>query len=228
MRQVQEESNARRAAEINKSAQGIARKIREARFAEDWRALADKDLPVASKEEQKVFGPQIRLKTFEADFWKAERLLARARSFLSADKNHPVAKKYLSEADALYSRNQEHLANLAEGAEDPFMRARVHYLIGVYYYRSLALGSLLGKMDEFKGADIVEQVITQFDKALELKKLDWATQVAIEILQKNAKQFLAAGGSAGSDAGDMRLRLLPQGEISSPGGGPLERRGGRH
>lgn len=236
-RKIREREEARRAhgeqqtlriAAIQESSRGISKKIQEAQAPEDWRKLLEKDLPGVSREEQKVFGPRIRLKTFEADFWKAERLLARARSFLSSDKNHPVAKRYLAEVDELYKSNQESVNSLADGVEDPLMRARAHYLAGVYYYRSLGLWSLLGKMDEFKGADIVEQAITQLDKALELKKLDRDTQVTIEILQKNAKQFLAAGGTAGSDAGDTRLRLLPQGEVSVPGGGPLERQGGRH
>lgn len=191
----------------------IQQKMVRARSPNDWKQLLADDFPRLGASEQKKIGRVIRAKTFEANFWRAEVLLSRVRGFLEQDKNHPVGRKYREDAKKIYQENEKLLEGLTDNVPDASLKkAYLHYLLGVFYYRSLFF--IDPQKEGMKAKDLVERSITNLAKVFEYIPKDRDTEVALELLQKNAQSILSA-----AQAGDERaqLRLLPKsGQILSP------------
>lgn len=211
----------KRATEAERS---IWNRMKNAKTFADWEAL-QKELSAISVEDQKTARIVIASKIFEYYFWKVERLLVRSRALMEQDEYHPVAKEYLKEAQKIYGRLAGFVSGLGELPGNQEFNFRLYYLKGAFYYRSIVIFLDLDK-DKTKVEDFVAKALENWVKALEIRRKDWDTQVAIEVLQKKVKGALS---SSGENQAKLRLQLMPSRdkEISGPfsiGG----RKQGRH
>lgn len=191
----------------------------------EWEGLMGQELPLLSREEQKVFEPIVRAKIFEGYFRRAERLLFAHRKLLEQDQNHPTAKKYLVEAGEIYKKMEEmvkaipdEIAKTApeESDEESYYRARgahVAYLKGLFFLRSIYFVEKPNEEQE-KITGLIKRSAGHFAKVYEFFPNDHDANVAIELLQKTAKDLL----SLGTPGSDSRLRLLPVTPIGPAGG----------
>lgn len=183
----------------------IWHRLSTARTLEQWEELAQTDISALPEMEQQNVHVIIKSKLFEMLFWRAETLLARARGLLEQDENNTVAGAYLKEAQAIYERVKGFMPVVGATKEDSSWNAMLHYLQGVYYARSLYF--IKNKLEKSKIEDAVAQAVASFDKVLAYAPKDYDTQVAIEVLQKKAKDLSSSMGSG--DTMKSQLQLLP-------------------
>lgn len=184
----------------------IRTRIQKAHTREEWEELLRIDVSGLGEMEQQDIQVIVRSKLFEVLFWEAETLLARARGLWEQDQNNSVAGAYFEEARKIYERVKEFMPDLGDIEGDPVRNARLHYLRGVYYFRSLVF--IKNKQEErLKVENAVAQSVASLDKVFLFLPKDHDTQVAIEILQKKAKEALASGSGDGDIK--LRLQLLP-------------------
>lgn len=203
----------------------MQRRIKGARTREEWEDLLAVDISSIGETEQQDIQVIVRSKLFEVLFWQAETLLARARGLLEQDQNNKIAGMYIEEARVIYEKIKGFMPDLGEIAGNPLWNARLYYLRGVYYFRSLVF--IKNKQEErSKIEDAVAQSVVSLDKVFSYSPKDRDTQVAIEVLQKKAKEASAQGTT--DDSMKLQLRLLPgkDKEIGPFQVGPREE--GRH
>lgn len=203
----------------------VRRRIQGVRTREAWEDLLAMNISSLGEMEQQGIQVIVRSKLFEVLFWQAETLLARARGLLEQDQNNSIAGIYIEEARRIYERIKEFMPELGEIEGDTLWNTRLHYLKGAYYARSLYF--IKNKQEEkSKVEDAVAQSVASLDKALLYAPKDRDTQVAIEVLQKKAKEASALGSADGGMK--LQLQLLPgkDKEIGPFQVGPREE--GRH
>lgn len=183
----------------------IRHRLAAAHTLEEWEGLFHTDLSDLPEGERQRIRAIIKSKLFEMLFWRAETLLARARGLLEQDQNNIMAGAYIEEARKIYERAKEFMPDLNETPGDSLWNARLYYLKGAYYARSLAFIKI--QEEKSKAEDALAQSITNFDKALFFAPKDHDTQVAIEVLQKIAKNISSSSGT--SDNKKLELQLLP-------------------
>lgn len=164
-----------------------------------------KEAALLSKNEREAIGPSFRAKLFEANFRRAELYLLRAGDLLRADENHPTGNEYIERAKKIYEKMERLMeSGVTEQPKDLEGNARINYLKGVYYFRQLIFikepKSEMAKIEELVGqsAKHLSMVFGYIPK-------DRDTEVAIEILQKKAKDM----GAGGDSSAKTRLELLP-------------------
>lgn len=186
--------------------QDIWHRLSRMRTLEEWEELAKIDISALSKIEQQGIDIIIKSKLFEMLFWRAETLLARARGLLEQDENNTMADAYIAEARAIYGRVKKFIPDIGEIQGDSLWNARLHYLKGAYYARSLAFIKNI-REEKSKAEDAAAQAIASFDKALVFAPKDRDIQVAIEVLQKKAKDISSSSSATGNQK--LELQLLP-------------------
>ncbi|MDO8591147.1 MAG: hypothetical protein Q7R65_04200 [bacterium] len=180
---------------------------------EELEKFAETDAKRLSKGEYQALSPVLRTKLFEANFRRAELLLGRAGDLLRSDNNHPSAKEYLERAQKIYEKMDQLLEEgVPERLGDSRANARLNYLKGVYFYRSLFFvkdpKAEAARVSELVGlsAKYLSTVFTSIPKEIN-------AEYALEILQKKAQDM----GAANSDSqAKLKLELLPSSK-SSPG-----------
>lgn len=199
------EEHAKRYAEVLQKAhdvsQDIWHRLSRMHTLEEWEELAKIDISALSNIEQRGVDLIIKSKLSEMLFWRAETLLARARGLLEQDENNTMADAYIGEARAIYGRVKKFIPDIGEIQGDSLWNARLHYLKGAYYARSLAFIKNI-REEKSKAEDAVASAVANLDKVFLYAPKDWDTQVAIEVLQKKAKDV-----SSSSAAGDKKLEL---------------------
>lgn len=183
----------------------IWHRLAAAHTLEEWEELSRTDLSDLPEIDQQRIRAIIKSKLLEMLFWRAETLLARARSLLEQDQNNITAGAYIEEARKIYERAKELMPDLNEIPGNSLWNARLYYIKGVYHARSLAFIKI--QEEKSKAEDLLAQSITSFDKALFFAPKDHDTQVAIEVLQKMAKNI--SSSSSASDNKKLELQLLP-------------------
>ncbi|MDZ4284769.1 MAG: hypothetical protein U1A28_03015 [Patescibacteria group bacterium] len=158
----------------------------------------------------------------EDRFWSGEELLRSAGLLLRANKNDPIAKEYLDRAALMSEQNRAALARLEEIPGNCLWNARLWYLRGAVIYRALAF---VKPEAQFSAFDLIEQAIKNFERVFTCVPRDRAAEVAIEKLYEQQKE--RGGGAGTAKADELRLKLLPQGELG-PGTGGADRQQGRH
>lgn len=202
----------------------IWNRMKNAKTLVDWGAL-QKELPTLSVEDQKTARVVVDSKAFEYYFWKVERLLVRSRALMEQDEHHPVAKEYLKEAQKIYGKLDGLVSGLGEFPGNPEFNSRLYYLKGAFYYRSIVIFLDLDK-DKTKVEDFVAKALENWSKALEIRRKDWDTQVAIEVLQKKTKDALS---NFGGNSAKLRLQLMPSRDKEILGPFAIgERKQGKH
>lgn len=198
---------------VTAAERSIWHSMKNAKTLADLEAL-QKELPTLSVEDQKTARVVVASKIFEYYFWKVERLLVRSRALMEQDEHHPVAKEYLKEAQKIYGKLDGFIAGLGELPGNQEFNFRLYYLKGAFYYRSIVVFLDLDK-DKTKVEDFAAKALENWSKALEIRRKDWDTQVAIEVLQKKTK---AALSNSGDNPAKLRLQLMPSRdkEISGP------------
>jgi len=184
----------------------VRHRIQKAHTLEEWEDILKTDISGLGEMEQQNVQVIVRSKIFEVLFWRAETLLARARGLLGQDQNSPVANGYIEDARKIYERVKEFMPELGEINGDSLWNTRLHYLKGAYYFRSLVF--IKNKQEEkSKVEDAVAQSVASLDKALGYAPKDRDIQVAIEVLQKKAKEISTSTGGDGNMK--LQLQLLP-------------------
>ncbi len=173
---------------------------------EEWEALSQANVFEMAEQDQEQFRTMVQSKLFEMLFWRAEQLMAHARGLLEQNQNNPTAADYLERARKIYERIEGLMSDIGEVARNDLWNMRLYYLKGAYYSRSLALIRRVPQ-EQAKVKDAVAQAVTSLDKALSHAPKDRDTQVAIELLQKKAKDAMSLKSGAGKEK--MELRLLP-------------------
>lgn len=228
IKEAQEAVQVREAKIVAEAANSAWNKMAKLRSLEDEENFLKNDVPKLSSEEQRTIANIVRAKIFEMRFRKSEQLLARAKNLLEQDNYHPVGNSYIESARKIYRDNGELISAIKEFSSDPDQNARLEYLKGVYYYRSLLFMDIKEDSDKIK--DLIEQSFKSFTAALKYKPKDWDAQVAIEVLQKNTKDLLEASAGEQGKQEKIRLRLLPgkDKEIRGLIGGPNDQEQGRY
>ena len=167
-----------------------------------------------SKEEYEKIAPVLRAKLFEANFLYAEGLLESAGDFLRADENHPIGKEYIERARKIYEKMDKLLKQgISERHNAPVANARINYLKGVYYYRSL-LFVKDPKAEASRVEELVGQSVNHLATVFATIPKEINAEYALEILQKKAESM---GVDKPSDA-KLKLELLPsRGSRKGPG-----------
>src|SRR3989344_6618946 len=165
-----------------------------------------KGLALLSKNEREAISPMLRVKLFEANFYRGELYLSRAGNLLRVDENHPTGLEYIERAKNVYDKLGKLMESGISGQPNDFEgNARTYYLEGLYYFRQLIFVE-----DPKKEMAKVEELVGQSAKNLFMvfKYLpkDWDTEVAIEVLQKKAESI---GAGDNSTQAKTRLDLLP-------------------
>lgn len=186
--------------------QGIWHHLSQTHTLGAWEELEKMDISALPETERRDIVIIIKNKLFEMLFWRAETLLARARSLLEQDENNITASAYIEEARAIYERLKTFMPDIGEIQGDALWNARLHYLKGAYYARSLAFIKNT-REERLKAEDVVAQAIASLDKVFFYAPKDWDTQVAIEALQKKVKGILSSGSA--TDNKKLELQLLP-------------------
>lgn len=165
------------------------------------------------KNERTVLGPLFRVKLFEAYFWRGELLLLRAGDLLRKDENHPMGKEYIERAKKIYEKMDKLIdEGVPSRSKDPEENARLNYLKGVYYFRSLIFIKD-PKAERARIEELVGLSAKHLSAVFQYKPRDRDTEVAIEILQKKATEMGAGQGGQAK----FQLQLLPS---SGPNQGP--------
>lgn len=165
----------------------------------------EKKTALLSKGEREAVASLLRTKLFEANFRRADLYLSRAGDLLREDENHPTGSEYIERAKSIYEKMEKLLElGIPEQPGSSLGNARINYLKGVYYFRQLIFikdpKNEMTRVDEIVGqsAKHLSMVFAHLPK-------DRDTEVAIEILQKKAKDMGAGEGSPAK----TRLDLLP-------------------
>ncbi|MDO8561033.1 MAG: hypothetical protein Q7R91_02360 [bacterium] len=205
--------------------ENIMTKLEKLRRLEDMEEFAVKNIASLPQGERTVVGPAFRVKLFGAYFRRGELLLGRAGDLLRKDENHPTGKEYIERARKIYEKMDKLIdEGVSAHSKDAEENARLNYLKGVYYFRSLVFIT-----DAKAEAPRVEELVGLSAKHLsavfQYKPKDRDTEVALEILQKKAQQM----GAGGDGSGKMQLELLPsQGNNQGPTFSIEGSEGGRH
>ena len=125
---------------------------------------------------------------------------------MEQDENNIMAGVYIEKARIIYERVKEFMPDIGEIQGDLLWNMRLHYLKGVYYFRSLIFMKKIQEQRS-KVEDVMAQSVTSFDKALVYAPKDHDTQVAIEVLQKKVKNTFSSSGTV--DNKRLELQLLP-------------------
>lgn len=180
---------------------------------EELEEFALKDTVRLSKGERAAAGPMLRAKLFEAYFRRAELLLGRAGDLLRKDENHPTGKDYIERARKIYAKVDKIMdEGVPTRSNDPEENARLNYMKGVFYHRSLFFikdaKAEASRVEELVGLAIkhYSAVYPYIVRSGKDGDQFWRTDVAIELLQKIAQQMGASGDGA---PGKIRLELLP-------------------
>ncbi|MBI2446366.1 MAG: hypothetical protein HYV51_00910 [Parcubacteria group bacterium] len=164
-----------------------------------------KDTEFLAKGEREAIDPVLRAKLFEANFRRAELYLTRAGDLLRADKDHPAGHKYIERAQNLYAKMEKLMeAGIPERLDDARVNARLNYLKGVYYFR-LLIFIKNPKEEAARVEELIGQSAKHFSAVFAYLPRDRDSEVAIEILQKKAKDMNANSGAPAK----TRLELLP-------------------
>lgn len=182
-------------------------KIQRAEALSEWQRILAEDVRRLSGEEKQKAEFLVKSKIFEAYFWQAERLLGNARTLLIHDEHHPTAAQYLKRAKEIYKKMDDFAPALVEQPQDRLWSARINYLKGKYYFRSLIFVED-PKNEKAKVLDLVTRSATRLSKVFEFLPKDYHTSLAIEVLQKQAKNMLSP--QSGNDKTKLRLELLPE------------------
>ncbi len=171
------------------------------------------ELTSLPKAEREALAPILRAKLFEANFLRAEALLESAGGLLRSDENHPTGKEYLEQARKIYEKMAKLLEQGIAEKDDPAARARLNYLKGVFYFRSLIFVKD-PKAEASRVEELVGQSAQHLSEVFKYFPRDRDTEVALEILQKKAEKM---GAGKPSDA-KLQLELLPsRGSRKGPG-----------
>lgn len=216
-RRAVQETRARLEAEAKlisaKLVEDVSTKLGNLTRLEDLEEFAANTIAHLSKGERAAVGVVLRAKLFEAYFRRAELLLGRAGDLLRKDENHPTGKEYIERARKIYEKVDKLIdEGVPARSSDVEENARLNYMKGVYYYRSLVFIK-----DAKAEAPRVEELVGLSAKHLsavfQYKPKDYNTEVALEVLQKKASEM----GAGGDGSGKMRLELLPsRGTNQSP------------
>lgn len=164
-----------------------------------------KDAELLAKGEREAISPALRAKLFEANFRRAELYLMRAGNLLRADENHPAGKDYIERAKNLYAKMDKLMeAGISERSNEPRENARLNYLKGMYYFRSLIFIKD-PKVEAARIEELVGQSAKHLSAVFQYIPRDRDSEVAIEILQKKAQEM----GAGGDSPGKTQLKLLP-------------------
>jgi len=185
----------------------VWQKIRKARTPQAWEKVLAEETPRLSGEERKEAELLARAKLFEVYFWQVEPLLQNAQELLATDKNHPTAQKYLERAKEIYARMDKLVSLLVDQPSDKSQNARVNYLKGKFYYRSLPLVEDL-KKEQAKVLELISRSATHLSSVFDSSPKDYDASIALEVLQKKTKDMRSAGDGEGNKA-KLRLELLP-------------------
>ena len=133
---------------------------------------------------------------------------------MRSDENHPTGKEYLERARKIYEKMDKLLEQgTSERQNVPNADARINYLKGVYYYRSL-LFIKDPKAEAARVEELVGQSAKHLSAVFKYIPRDRDTEVALEILQKKAKS-MGVGALSGAK---LLLELLPsRGSKRGPG-----------
>lgn len=165
-----------------------------------------KEVALLAKNEREAVSPVLRVKLFEANFRRAELYLLRAGNLLRADENHPKGSEYVERAKSIYDKMEKLMElGVSEQLNDTQGNARINYLKGVYFFRQLIFIKE-PKKEMAKVEELVGQSAKHFSMVFGYTPKDRDTEVAIEILQKKAKDMGAGGGESSAKT---RLELLP-------------------
>lgn len=179
-------------------------KLQKTSILEDLEEF-DKRLSLLPKSEREAVGPILRAKLFEANFRRAELYLLRAGNLLRADENHPAGNEYIKRAEGIYGKIDKLLeSGVPEDPNEPQENARINYLKGIYYFRRLIFIKE-PKKELAKVEELIGQSAKHLSMVFKYVPKDRNTEVAIEILQKKAKDMGAGEGSPAK----TRLGLLP-------------------
>lgn len=180
---------------------------------EELEKFAETDAKRLSKGEYQALSPLLRTKLFEANFRRAELLLGRAGDLLRSDNNHPSGKEYLERAQKIYAKMDKLLEQgIPEQSGDDKANTRLNYMKGVYFHRSLFFVKD-PKAEAARVDELVHLAKRYYSAVFQYTPKDRDTEVALELLQKQAKEMGA--GNSDSQA-KLKLELLPS-RKSSPG-----------
>ena len=185
--------------------------MRQAHAIEEWERILTERVSTLEGEDAKLASGVANGKLFEARFWAAEYFLVGAGRLLQYDVNHPAAKKYLDRARELYEKNEQIANTLQEERGNTEWNAHLNYLKGVYYFRSLLFVKDPAK-EQSKVEELVSQSAGHLAKVFAWLPKDNGAEVALEVLQKKAKEILSASNS--NEYLRLQLKLLPSREVS--------------
>src|SRR3989338_5769779 len=138
------------------------------------------------KQMREAIGPSLRVKLFESYFRRAELLLGRAGDLLRKDENHPTGKEYIERARKIYTKMEVLMdAGIPARSGDVEENARLNYMKGVYYYRSLIFIKD-PKAEAARAEELVGLSAKHLSAVFPYKPKNWDTEVAFEILQKRS------------------------------------------
>ena len=186
-------------------------KMRNAQTPEEWERILIEELPLLDSEYAKFPSVVSKAKLFEARFWAGEYLLVGASRLLQYDVHHPVAKKYIQAARELYEKNDDIVNHLHEDSGNTQWNAYLHYLQGVYYFRSLFFVKEPAK-EQSKVEELIAQSALHLGKVFAWLPKDNDAQVALELLQKKAQELLTNPSNADEQL-RLQLKLLPSKEV---------------
>lgn len=197
-----------------KHVESVSTKLEKLTRLEDLEEFASKELGSMSKGERTLVGPIFRAKLFEAYFRRAEILLGRAGDLLRKDENHPTGKEYVERARKIYEKMDKLIdEGVPARSNDREENARLNYMKGVYYFRSLIFIKN-AKAEASRVEELVGLSAKHLSTVFQYIPRDRNTEVAIEILQKKAQEMNAGGDGS---PGKLRLELLPsQGSNQGP------------
>jgi len=197
--------------------------IKKASSHETWEILVKDRLPRLSKalgEKEHARIKNILLaKLAESYMQQMERRIAGARGFLAYDKDHPEAKKYLSEALRWATRAEDIVALLPETLDDPTLTAQWLYRLALFAVeKSILVAKVEGPgrlgsslPDAGKTSDLIELARDRFRKVLTYAPKDRDAQTALELLEQKQKEMEKSGSSGDSTPQQqVILRMLPQ------------------
>ena len=197
--------------EAGRVSDDIWAKMRNAQTREEWEHIFIEELPLLDSEHAKFPSAVSKAKLFEARFWAAEYLLVGASKLLQYDVHHPAAKKYIQAARELYEKNDEIVNHLQEDRGNGEWNAYLHYLQGVYYFRSLFFVKEPTK-EQSKVEELIAQSALHLGKVFAWLPKDNDAQVALELLQKKAEDLLTNPSNADEQL-RLQLKLLPSKEV---------------